>query len=244
MSLTAAITLQNITLTFGKRTIFTNVSFQIEPGEIVALLGPNGAGKSSLLNCIVGAISPDVGQIFVMGQPFFQVSNLSQKIGFVRGSSGLDKGISVKNALHVSAVALGAPLQHEENLLKLCGIFEIRKQKIKTLSTGEKQRLAIAIALLPNPKVLILDEPQNGLDAEGMIWFRNLLLEISKNGGSVLLATHYLSEVELIADRIAIIDRGLLQIEDKGLFSRQGSASIEEVYLERFGSSLQSPEEI
>jgi len=241
--MTSALSVERISKTYGDIATLREISFDVAYGEVVVLLGPNGAGKSTLLNCIVGAIKPSSGNVLILGQPFFQVSDLVHSVGFVRGSSGLDKGFRVKNAMHLAAIACGEERQRENQLLEDCGISHLRNQKIKNLSTGEKQRLAIAIGILPNPKILILDEPQNGLDAEGIIWFRKLIRRFSENGGSVLLATHYLAEVELVADKVAIINHKLIKFDSMANFLSEGFSSMEESYLQIIASSRPGSEE-
>jgi len=236
------ISVEKVTKKFGKKFVLRDVSFNVASGEVVALLGPNGAGKSSLLNCIVGGIIPNEGRILFNGILFFEVPDLPRMVGFVRGSSGLDKGISAINALHVAAVAVGVDREREILLLENCGIAHIRNQKVRSLSTGEKQRLAIAIALLPNPQILLLDEPQNGLDAEGIIWFRTLVKDFARRGGSVLIATHYLSEIELIADRVAVINKDLILVNRIDSIKKKSDNSLEEAYLRIIEENLKSSE--
>ena len=182
-----------------------NLSFSVFQGEVYGLIGPNGAGKTTTLNCLLGLIPESSGTLQLFGSSLFSLDDPAKLVGVVRDPIGLEEKLSAKRVLSIAAIASGTSKSRVEEVIKQCGIDGFLKRRVDKLSTGQKQRLSIAVALLPNPKLLICDEPQNGLDAEGVIWFRKLIRNHADKGGSVLLATHFLSEMEKMADCLTIL---------------------------------------
>ena len=199
------ISVEHFTKKYKNTLAVDDLSFTVLPGQVYGLIGPNGAGKTTTLNCLLGLIAPTIGTLHVFGSDLFSLPDPAALVGVVRDANGLDEKSKVRQVLTIAAIASGSPTSRVDDVLKQCGIADLTKRRVGKLSSGQRQRLSIAVALLPNPKLLICDEPQNGLDAEGVIWFRNLIRAHADKGGSVLLATHFLSEMEKMADDLTIL---------------------------------------
>jgi ABC-2 type transport system ATP-binding protein len=200
---------QNITKRLGGRTVVDDVSFRVEPGTITGFLGPNGAGKTTTLRMLTGLSAPDSGRALVLNGPYRDLPNPGRRVGVLLDASAQHDGRRGHEALAVSAQLMGADLGRIDSLLDLVGLDRsAARKRVRAYSLGMRQRLGIAHALLGDPEVLILDEPANGLDPPGMRWMRELLRDFADRGGTVLLASHLLHEVEALADRLVIIDRG------------------------------------
>lgn len=186
-----------------------DISFSIKSGTITGFVGPNGAGKSTTLRCIVGVTIPTSGTTTVLGTQYINLNNPSRSIGVILDASRLHPGRSGYSTLKIASTVNGVPDSRIEQVLEECGLsIKESKRKIKSYSLGMRQRLCIAQALLANPKILILDEPVNGLDPQGIRWIRSLLRKFADDGGTVLLSSHLLSEVQKIADHIVMICGG------------------------------------
>ena len=198
-----------LTKRFGGRTVVHDVSFACEPGTVTGFLGPNGAGKTTTMRMIVGLSEPDAGQARVLGGAYRALPNPARRVGVLLDASAQHGGRRGREALAVSALTLGVPDRRADELLAVVGLDRsAARKRVKQYSLGMRQRLGIANALLGDPEVLILDEPANGLDPEGMRWMRGLLRDFADRGGTVLLSSHLLHEVEAIADRLVIIGNG------------------------------------
>jgi ABC-2 type transport system ATP-binding protein len=200
---------QNLTKRFGGRTVVDDVSFRAEPGTVTGFLGPNGAGKTTTLRIISGLSDPDAGQATVLGRSFRELPNPGRRAGILLDAAAQHGGRRGREALAVSAQMMGVDGQRVERLLDFVGLDRsATRKRVRHYSLGMRQRLGIAHALLGDPEVLIFDEPANGLDPTGMRWMRELLRDFADRGGTVLLSSHLLLEVEALADRLVIIDRG------------------------------------
>src|SRR5262245_47670071 len=200
---------ENLTKRLGGRTVVDDVSFRVEPGTVMGFLGPNGAGKTTTLRMLTGLSSPDRGEANVLGGPYRELPNPGRRVGVLLDASAQHAGRRGREALAVSAQAMGADPRRVDKLLTLVGLDETAaRRRVRHYSLGMRQRLGIAHALLGDPTVLILDEPANGLDPPGMRWMRELLRDFADRGGTVLLSSHLLHEVEALADRLVIIDLG------------------------------------
>ena len=198
----------------GGRAVVADVTFRCEPGTVTGFLGPNGAGKSTTLRMLVGLAEPDAGQALVFGQRYRDLPNPGRRVGILLDASAQHAGRRGREALAVSARTMGVPARRVETLLELVGLDETAAAKrVGRYSLGMRQRLGLAHALLGDPEVLILDEPANGLDPDGMRWMRMLLRDFADRGGTVLLSSHLLPEVEAVADRIIIIGDGRIQAQ-------------------------------
>src|SRR5262245_12849702 len=200
---------QNLTKRLGRRTVVDDLSFRVEPGTVTGFLGPNGAGKTTTLRMLAGLSTPDAGKATVLGGPYRELLNPGSRVGILLDASAQHGGRRGREALAVSAQVIGADRRKIGELLSLVGLDDAAARKrVRHYSLGMRQRLGVAHALLGDPEVLILDEPANGLDPPGMRWMRELLREFADRGGTVLLSSHLLLEVEALADRLVIIDRG------------------------------------
>ena len=208
------ITAEDLTKRRGGRTVVTDVTFRCEPGTITGFLGPNGAGKTTTMRMLVGLSTPDSGQALLFGGRYRDLPNPGRRVGILLDASAQHPGRQGREALAVSARTMGVPLQRVDTLLKLVGLDEAAAgRRVGKYSLGMRQRLGLAHALLGDPDVLILDEPANGLDPEGMRWMRRLLRDFADRGRTVLLSSHLLAEVEAVADRMIIIGQGRIQAQ-------------------------------
>jgi ABC-2 type transport system ATP-binding protein len=202
------ITVQQLTKRFGPVTAVQNLSFTVEPGSVTGFLGPNGAGKTTTLRMILGLVRPTVGAATVNGTAFHNLGEPARVVGAVLEAQNFHPKRKARNHLRVYASAIGVPDTRVEQVLQLVGLGEVGERKAGGFSMGMKQRLALATALLGDPQVLLLDEPANGLDPEGIAWLRTFLQSFARSGRTVLVSSHILSEVEQTVDQLIIISRG------------------------------------
>ncbi|MCW6678862.1 lantibiotic protection ABC transporter ATP-binding protein [Anaerococcus sp. NML200574] len=203
---------KNLTKTFGNQKAVDNISLKIKENSIYGLLGPNGAGKSTTLKMITGMIHKTSGQIFFEGHGWSR-DDLSD-IGALIEMPALYENLSARENLKVRTLLLGLPDSRIDEVLEIVSLKDTGKKKSGQFSLGMKQRLGIAIALLNNPKLLILDEPTNGLDPLGIQELRDLIRSFPEKGITVILSSHILAEVEQTADHIGIINNGKLQYQN------------------------------
>ena len=205
---------QNLTKSFGGRTVVNDVSFRVEPGTVTGFLGANGAGKTTTLRMLSGLSEPDSGQAVVLGGRYRDLANPGRRIGILLDAAAQHDGRRGREALIVSAQMMGVDPRRVDGLLDLVGLDRsAARKRVRHYSLGMRQRLGLAHALLGDPQVLILDEPANGLDPPGMRWMRELLRDFADRGGTVLLSSHLLHEVEALADRLVIIHVGRIVAE-------------------------------
>jgi ABC-2 type transport system ATP-binding protein len=202
------IVVQNLTKHFGQVVAVQNLSFHVEPGSVTGFLGPNGAGKTTTLRMLLGLVTPTAGHATINGQPFHHLGNPARVVGAVLEAQGFHPTRSARDHLRVYAAAMGVPDQRADQVLGLVGLTEAGFRKAGGFSLGMKQRLALATALLGDPQVLVLDEPANGLDPEGIAWLRTFLKAFAGSGRTVLISSHQLAEVEQTIDQVVIISRG------------------------------------
>src|SRR4051812_23128090 len=203
-----------LTKQLGGRTVVSDVTFRCEPGTVTGFLGPNGAGKTTTLRMLAGLSEPDRGHAQVLGGHYRDLPNPGRRVGILLDASAQHAGRRGREALAVSAHTMGVPVQRFDALLKLVGLDETAaRQRVGKYSLGMRQRLGLAHALLGDPELLILDEPANGLDPEGMRWMRRLLRDFADRGGTVLLSSHLLTEVEAVAHRMIIIGDGRIKAQ-------------------------------
>ncbi len=199
----------SLTKRYGGRTAVRDVSFRCEPGTVTGFLGPNGAGKSTTLKMLCDLALPSSGGATVFGTPFAQLPNPGRRVGVLIDASAQHSGRRGAEVLATSAQLMGVDRKRVGEMLELVGLDNsAARKRVGKYSLGMRQRLGIAHALLGDPQVLILDEPANGLDPEGMRWMRALLRDFADRGGTVLLSSHLLGEVQAIADRLVVIARG------------------------------------
>ena len=199
---------QGLVKVYEGRTVVNGVTFRLEPGTVTAFLGPNGAGKSTTLRMICGLTTPTHGMALVGGRPFDKWPSPAHVAGVLLDATAVHPGRTGRGHLRTMALLAGVPYGRVDQLLEQVGLAKAANRKIGKYSLGMRQRLGLAHALLANPPLLILDEPINGLDPEGIRSIRQLLRNHAAQGGTVLLSSHVLSEVDQTADRVLMIAEG------------------------------------
>jgi ABC-2 type transport system ATP-binding protein len=197
-----------LTKRFGDQVAVDDLSFTAPDGQVTALLGPNGAGKTTTFRMLLGLARPTAGRALIDGHPYAELERPRQTVGAVLESSGFHPARTGRDHLRVVATAAGISLSRVDELLAFVGLARGADRRVGGYSTGMRQRLAVAGALLGDPRVVVLDEPTSGLDPEGVAWMRGLLREFAAEGRCVLLASHLLAEVVQAADRVVIIAAG------------------------------------
>jgi ABC-2 type transport system ATP-binding protein len=202
------ITTSALTKSYANAPVVRDVSLRCEPGTITGFLGPNGAGKSTTLRMIVGLARPDHGTSTIDGRPFVELPNPTRVVGTLLDPSAMHAGRTARATLTIAARMAGVPTERVEQLLDLVGLADAADRLVGRYSLGMRQRLGIAQTLVGEPQVLILDEPANGLDPEGIAWMRRLLRDFADRGGTVLLSSHLLHEVQATVDHLVVISQG------------------------------------
>ena len=198
--------INHLTKKFGKMTAVDNLSFSVEKGNVYGLLGPNGSGKSTTLGMILNVVNPTDGQWRWFGKEH-SIESL-KKVGAIIERPNFYPYLSAEKNLEIVAQIKGADKSKIDEKLEIVGLLDRKKDKFSTFSLGMKQRLAIAAAMLNDPEVLILDEPTNGLDPQGIIKIREIILEIAAKGTTIILASHLLDEVERVCSHVVILEKG------------------------------------
>ncbi|MGY2067119.1 ABC transporter ATP-binding protein [Blastococcus sp. SYSU DS0619] len=202
------ITVSGLTKKYGDQTVVDDVSFSLEPGTVTGFLGPNGAGKTTTMRMLTGLVPATAGTATVDGRPYADLANPGAVMGTLLDASAVHPGRTGAAHLRLLASAIGVPGSRVDEVLGLVGLGDAARRRIGGYSLGMRQRLGIAGALLAEPPVLMFDEPANGLDPEGIRWMRDLLRGHAARGGTVLLSSHLLGEVEHTVDRLLVIDGG------------------------------------
>jgi ABC-2 type transport system ATP-binding protein len=203
------ITVDSLTKQYGAFTAVDNVSFSAHPGRVTGFLGPNGAGKSTTLRILVGLTPATAGTAQVLGRRFADLPNPGLEVGVLLDASAQHAGRTGREILTVAAQLMGLPAGRVEEILDLVSLTPTEAgRRVRHYSLGMRQRLGIATALLGEPEVLILDEPANGLDPAGIRWMRDLLRGYANRGATVLLSSHLLHEIEVMADDLVVIGNG------------------------------------
>lgn len=203
------IAVQNLSKQFGTVPAVQNLSFAVEPGSVTGFLGPNGAGKTTTLRMLLGLVGPSAGAATIGGAPYSQLGSPARVVGSVLENEGFHPRRTARNHLKVYAAAIGVPDQRADETLGLVGLTPAADRKVGGYSLGMRQRLALATALLGDPQALVLDEPSNGLDPEGIAWLRGFLRNFAAQGRTVLVSSHLLAEVEQTIDQVVIISHGM-----------------------------------
>jgi ABC-2 type transport system ATP-binding protein len=206
----AVITIEGLTKRFGEVVAVDDLSFEVDQGTVVGFLGPNGAGKTTTLRTLLGLVTPTVGTAKIDGRPYRELTDPVRHVGAVLEASSFHPGRSARNHLRVAATAAGLPLNRADAVLDLVGLAEAARRRVGGFSLGMRQRLGLATALLGDPRVLILDEPANGLDPQGVHWLRGFLRQLADRGHTVLVSSHVLAEVAQTVDQVVIIAAGRL----------------------------------
>jgi ABC-2 type transport system ATP-binding protein len=208
------IAIESVTKTYGSSTAVRDVSFRARSGRVTGFLGPNGAGKSTTLRILVGLTRATSGTATISGHPYADLPNPGRVVGVLLDASAQHAGRTGREALTIAQRFMGLPPKRVDDMLDLVSLTpQEASRRIRDYSLGMRQRLGLASALLGEPEVLILDEPANGLDPSGIHWMRGLLRDYADRGGTVLLSSHLLREIEVIADDLVLIGKGRILAE-------------------------------
>jgi ABC-2 type transport system ATP-binding protein len=202
------IEIENISKRYGDKLAVDDISFVVKPGTVTGFLGPNGAGKSTTMRMIVGLDAPTAGTIRVNGDTYRNFQAPLHEVGALLEARAIHTGRSAYNHLLAMAQTHGIGRARVEEVVELVGLRSVARKRAGAFSMGMGQRLGIASALLGDPQTLILDEPANGLDPEGILWIRTLLKQLASEGRTVVLSSHLMSEMALTAEHLVIVGRG------------------------------------
>jgi ABC-2 type transport system ATP-binding protein len=223
----------NLTKRYGRVLAVDNLTFEAQPGRVTGFLGPNGAGKTTTLRVLVALLHPTSGEATVLGRRYAELEQPARQVGAILEANAFHPGRTGRNHLRTLAYASGVDRGRVDELLALVDLAAAANRRVKGYSLGMKQRLALAGALLGDPRVLVLDEPANGLDPQGIRWLRDLLRALADQGRTVLVSSHVLAEVAQLADDVVIIAKGRLIAQ----------ASVEEVLASAHrGTRARSPQ--
>ena len=201
---------KDLTKTFANKVAVDHLSFTVQPGRVTGFLGPNGAGKSTTMRLILGLDHPDDGSATIDGRPYQSLPHPLRVVGALLEAKSVHPGRSARNHLLFLAQTQGLPASRVDAMLDLVGLSEVARKRAGGFSLGMSQRLGVASALLGDPDVLLLDEPVNGLDPEGVLWIRNLMKHLANQGKTVLVSSHLMNEMAVTADHLIVIGRGRL----------------------------------
>jgi ABC-2 type transport system ATP-binding protein len=221
------ITIESLSKKYGGRTVVDDISFTAQAGRVTGFLGPNGAGKSTSMRMMVGLTRPTSGKATISGRRFADIPNPGLEVGVMLDASAQHAGRSGREILTIAQQMMGLPERRVPEMLKLVSLTETESnRRVGSYSLGMRQRLGIAVALIGGPSVLILDEPANGLDPAGIRWMRDLLRDYANDGGTVLLSSHLLHEIEIIADDIVMIGKGRIVAQGSKTELLRGAGTI------------------
>ncbi len=227
------IQVQHLSRRFGSTRALDDLSFEVESGVVTGFLGPNGAGKSTAMRTMVGLTTPTSGRVLIGGRRYRELREPLRVVGSLLDGNGFHPSRSAYSHLGYLASANRLPKQRVREVLGITGLDDVAGRRVGRFSLGMKQRLGIAAALLGDPQVLILDEPNNGLDPEGILWLRGLMTALAAEGRTVLVSSHLINEVALTAGHLVLIGRGRLladaPVED---LVAGGGTTLEGIYLE------------
>ena len=233
---------ESLTKRYGKQLAVDGLSFALESGTITGFLGPNGAGKTTTLRMLLGLATPTSGRALIFGEHYAQLEHAALRVGAVLEASDFHPGRSGRDHLRTLSRAVELPDSRVDEVLRLVELDESANRRVKGYSLGMRQRLGLASALLGDPELLVLDEPANGLDPEGVRWLRDFLRVFASNGETVLVSSHVLAEVAQTVDQVLIINHGRLVVESslEQLTARVGgSVRVRSPQLSRLAEALQ-----
>ncbi|MGW1027194.1 ABC transporter ATP-binding protein [Streptomyces sp. NPDC002577] len=205
-----SIDINNLTKEYGTTRAVDGLTFTVEPGRVTGFLGPNGAGKSTTMRLALGLDRPTSGTATIGGRPYAAIEEPLRRVGALLDAQAAHGSRTARNHLRALAVSNRLPARRVDEVLEEAGLASVAGRRIKTFSLGMRQRLGIAAALLGDPQVVLLDEPSNGLDPEGIIWVRELLRRLAREGRTVLVSSHLMNETATFADHLVVLGRGRL----------------------------------
>jgi ABC-2 type transport system ATP-binding protein len=232
----AIIEAAGLTKRYGHVVAVDRLSFTVERGQIAGFLGPNGAGKTTTLRMLLGLVRPDAGHATISGHAYSELPDPLRQVGAVLESSSFHPGRTARNHLRIQAMVAGIDAARIDVVLDLVGLSDAADRRLRGFSLGMRQRLGLATALLADPDVLILDEPTNGLDPEGVRWLRDLIRGLATEGTAVLVSSHILAEVAQSVDSVIIINHGKV-ITQAPIAELTATARLEDVFLGLTSSS-------
>jgi ABC-2 type transport system ATP-binding protein len=226
----AVIEVRGLTKRFGRVVAVDRLSFEVEAGHVVGFLGRNGAGKTTTLRMLLGLVRPDAGTATINGRAYRDLPEPLHQVGAVLEASSFYPGRTARNHLRVQAMAAEVDPSRIDEVLDLVDLGGDADRRIGGFSLGMRQRLGLAAALLPEPELLILDEPANGLDPEGVHWLRDLVRGLSAEGVTVLVSSHILAEVAQTVDSVVILDHGRLVSQSSLADLTAGAGNLEDAF--------------
>ena len=204
------IEVRGLTKRYGSKTAVDQLTFAVEPGKVTGFLGPNGAGKSTTMRLILGLDRPDAGTATIDGRPYAQLRQPLRAVGALLEAKATHPGRSAYHHLLFLAQSQGLPRRRVHEVLALVGLTDVAGNRMRGYSLGMSQRVGIASAMLGDPRILLLDEPVNGLDPEGILWIRNLMKQLAAEGRTIFVSSHLMNEMAVTADHLVVIGRGRL----------------------------------
>jgi ABC-2 type transport system ATP-binding protein len=232
------IEVQRLTKRYGPRNVVEDLTFSVRPGSVTGFLGPNGAGKSTTIRMILALTRPASGRALVNGRPYPTLRHPLREVGALVDAAGLHGGRTAHRHLQWLAASNGLHRGRIDDALDRVGLTSVAGRRVRGFSLGMRQRLGIAAALLGDPPTLILDEPVNGLDPEGVHWIRALMRDLATEGRTVLVSSHLISELALAADRLLVIGAGRLLADDTVAAFSAGHSSLEDAYFARTAGTV------
>jgi ABC-2 type transport system ATP-binding protein len=226
------IEIRGLTKRYGATVAVDGLSFDVQPGTVTGFLGPNGSGKSTTMRMLLGLDAPDAGHAWIGGRPYAELPWPLREVGASLEAKAFHPGRSARS--HLAALAAGSdiPRSRMDEVLDTVGLTSVAQRRAGTFSLGMAQRLSLAAALIGNPAVLLLDEPVNGLDPEGIRWIRELLRSLAAEGRTVFVSSHLINEMALTAERLVVIGAGRLLADTTVAELTAGATSLEEAFLE------------
>ncbi len=228
---TPSVEVRDLIKCFDGRAVVDRLSFDLQPGRVTGFLGPNGAGKSTTMRCMVGLDRPDGGTVRIGGRPYEALPRPFAAVGAVLDDGAFHPGRSARDHLGWVTQSQGLPTERATELLRLVGLESVARNRVGKFSLGMRQRLGLATALVGDPGVLLLDEPLNGLDPEGVHWVRTLLRRCAAEGRTVLVSSHLLHEMAVVADHLVVIAQGRLLADQPTADFVGRHSSLEEAFM-------------
>ncbi|MFC8624445.1 ABC transporter ATP-binding protein [Streptomyces anulatus] len=205
-----SIDIHELTKEYGTTRAVDRLSFRVQPGRVTGFLGPNGAGKSTAMRLVLGLDRPTRGSATIGGRPYARLTEPLRTVGALLDAQAAHGSRTARSHVAVLAASNGIPMSRVKAVLEETGLGDVGARRIKSFSLGMRQRLGIAVALLGDPHVVMLDEPSNGLDPEGIIWIRELMMRLAREGRTVLVSSHLMNETASFADHLVVLGRGRL----------------------------------